>query len=117
MIKLILFVLKVFLGPLPSNFLRLESHSPQQQQEAADQQAAIALHQLQMQVMPPVIDPRMGRLSVTIVQVLNNFINFYFYKIKQLVSNWSIFSGKVGQKLWHDEDGSLCQNESGSCSL
>lgn len=58
------------MGPLPSNFLRLESHTPQQQQEAADQQAALALHQLQMQVMPPAaIDPRMGRLSVTIVQV------------------------------------------------
>lgn len=35
---------QVFVGPLPDDFLRI-SVSMQQQQEAADRQAAIALHQ------------------------------------------------------------------------
>jgi len=39
------------------------------QQEAADQQAALALQQ-QMQNMPVAHDPRMGRLSITISQVI-----------------------------------------------
>ncbi|KAF3421039.1 hypothetical protein E2986_04865, partial [Frieseomelitta varia] len=57
-----------FLGPLPQGFLRLEDRNAQQQQEAADQQAALALHQLQMQNMPAMQEPHVGRLSITIVQ-------------------------------------------------
>ncbi|XP_057336212.1 toll-interacting protein-like [Microplitis mediator] len=57
-----------FLGPLPQSFLRLdETLNPQQQQEAADRQAALALQQLQGGPVPT-IDPRVGRLSITIVQ-------------------------------------------------
>ncbi|XP_015599350.1 toll-interacting protein A [Cephus cinctus] len=59
---------RAFLGPLPRGFLRVEDESnPQQQQEAADQQAALALQQLQMQSMP-MPDTRVGRLSITISQ-------------------------------------------------
>lgn len=61
--------MQVFLGPLPQGFLRLEERNAQQQQEAADQQAALALHQLQMQNMPAMHEPHVGRLSITIVQV------------------------------------------------
>ena len=44
--------------------------NPQAQQEAADQQAALALHQAQMRSMPvQAHDPRVGRLSITITQV------------------------------------------------
>ncbi|XP_043268568.1 toll-interacting protein B-like [Venturia canescens] len=57
---------RAFLGPLPSGFLRLQEYSPQQQQEAADQQAALALQQLQGT--PQMHDPRVGRLSITIAQ-------------------------------------------------
>ncbi|XP_034933738.1 toll-interacting protein B-like [Chelonus insularis] len=58
---------RAFLGPLPQSFLRLEeSLTPQQQQEAADQQAALALQQLQGTMQPA--DPRMGRLSISVVQ-------------------------------------------------
>lgn len=60
---------QAYLGPLPRGFLRLEEYSPQQQQEAADQQAALALQQLQGT--PQMIDPRVGRLSITIAQVYN----------------------------------------------
>jgi len=56
-------------GPLPDSFLRLEERNAQLQQEAADQQAALALQQ-QMQSMPVAHDPRMGRLSITISQVI-----------------------------------------------
>lgn len=59
---------RAFLGPLPQGFLRLEERNAQQQQEAADQQAALALHQLQMQNMPTMHEPHVGRLSITIVQ-------------------------------------------------
>lgn len=57
------------MGPLPDSFLRIEEHNAQLQQEAADQQAALALQQLQMQNMPMAHDPRVGRLSITIAQV------------------------------------------------
>ncbi|XP_017761651.1 PREDICTED: LOW QUALITY PROTEIN: toll-interacting protein-like [Eufriesea mexicana] len=43
---------RAFLGPLPQGFLRLEN----------------ALHQLQMQNMPAMHEPYVGRLSITIVQ-------------------------------------------------
>ncbi|XP_033216500.1 toll-interacting protein-like [Belonocnema kinseyi] len=60
---------KAFLGPLPYGFLRVEDINPQAQQEAADQQAALALHQAQMRSMPvQAHDPRAGRLSITITQ-------------------------------------------------
>ncbi|XP_003695359.1 toll-interacting protein A [Apis florea] len=59
---------RAFLGPLPQGFLRLEERNVQLQQEAADQQAALALHQLQMQNMPTMHEPHVGRLSITIVQ-------------------------------------------------
>lgn len=58
---------RAFVGPLPDSFLRIEERNAQLQQEAADQQAALALHQ-QMQSMPMASDPRMGRLSITISQ-------------------------------------------------
>ncbi|XP_012250529.2 toll-interacting protein-like [Athalia rosae] len=57
---------RAFLGALPHGFLRVEE-SPRQQQEAADQQAALAL-QHHLQSAPPMIAARMGRLSVTITQ-------------------------------------------------
>lgn len=63
-------IFQAFLGPLPQGFLRLEERNAQQQQEAADQQAALALHQLQMQNMPAMHEPYVGRLSITIVQVI-----------------------------------------------
>ncbi|XP_076631109.1 toll-interacting protein A isoform X1 [Colletes latitarsis] len=60
---------RAFLGPLPQGFLGVEERNAQQQQEAADQQAALALHQLQMQNMPGMHEPHVvGRLSITIVQ-------------------------------------------------
>lgn len=63
---------RAFLGPLPQGFLRLggaaADRNAQQQQEAADQQAALALHQLQMQNMPAMHERYVGRLSITIVQ-------------------------------------------------
>lgn len=62
------------MGPLPDNFLRIEERNAQLQQEAADQQAALALQQLQMQNMPVAHDPRVGRLSVTISQVIASFL-------------------------------------------
>ena len=57
------------MGPLPDNFLRIEERNAQLQQEAADQQAALALHQ-QMRSMSVAHDPRIGRLSITISQVI-----------------------------------------------
>lgn len=57
------------MGPLPDSFLRIEERNAQLQQEAADQQAALALQQ-QMQSMPVNHDPRVGRLNVTISQVI-----------------------------------------------
>lgn len=59
---------RAFLGPLPNGFLRIEDGTAQQQQESADQQAALALQQLHMQNMPPMPDNRMGKLSITISQ-------------------------------------------------
>lgn len=59
------------MGPLPDSFLRIEERNAQLQQEAADQQAALALqHQMQQQSMPMNHDPRVGRLNVTISQVI-----------------------------------------------
>lgn len=58
---------RVFVGPLPDSFLRIEERNVQLQQEAADQQAALAL-QRQMQNMPVNHDLRVGRLNVTISQ-------------------------------------------------
>lgn len=47
------------------------------QQEAADRQAALALHQAQMRNVPmQANDPRVGRLSITITQV--KFIHLIF---------------------------------------
>ncbi|XP_011633847.1 toll-interacting protein-like [Pogonomyrmex barbatus] len=57
---------RAFVGPLPDSFLRIEERNAQLQQEAADQQAALALQQ--MQSMPVAHDPRVGRLSITISQ-------------------------------------------------
>lgn len=51
---------KVLVGQLPEDFLRI-SVSPQQQQEAADRQTAIALHQAYTA-------QTLGRLSITVVQ-------------------------------------------------
>ncbi|XP_078042371.1 toll-interacting protein B [Augochlora pura] len=59
---------RAFLGPLPQGFLRVEEHSMQERQEAADEQAALALHQAQLQNMPVMHEPHVGRLSITIVQ-------------------------------------------------
>ncbi|XP_012056816.1 PREDICTED: toll-interacting protein-like [Atta cephalotes] len=58
---------RAFVGPLPDSFLRIEERNAQLQQEAADQQAALALHQ-QMRNMSVTHDPRIGRLSITISQ-------------------------------------------------
>ncbi|KYQ58332.1 Toll-interacting protein [Trachymyrmex zeteki] len=58
---------RAFVGPLPDSFLRIEERNAQLQQEAADQQAALALHQ-QMRNMSVAHDPRIGRLSITISQ-------------------------------------------------
>ncbi|KAH1020791.1 hypothetical protein HUJ04_010395 [Dendroctonus ponderosae] len=55
---------RVLLGPLPEDFLRLNI-SPQEQQEAADRQAAIALQQ---QYTVGAIPNAAGRLNITIVQ-------------------------------------------------
>ncbi|CAG9766640.1 unnamed protein product [Ceutorhynchus assimilis] len=57
---------RVLLGPLPEDFLRLNI-SPQEQQEAADRQAAMALQQQYTVGMGHVPNPA-GRLSITIVQ-------------------------------------------------
>lgn len=57
------------MGPLPASFLRIEERNAQLQQEAADQQAALALQQ-QMHGMLVNNDPRIGSLSVTISQVI-----------------------------------------------
>lgn len=52
------------MGPLSHDFLRI-SASVQQQQEAADRQAALALQQ---QYVQPQVPNLSGRLSITIVQ-------------------------------------------------
>jgi hypothetical protein len=57
---------KVFVGTLPSDFLRITVVS-QQQQEAADQQAALALQQQLVGV--PYSHGVTGRLSITVAQV------------------------------------------------
>lgn len=57
---------RVLLGPLPEDFLR-PNISPQEQQEAADRQAAIALQQ-QYTVGMAHVPNAVGRLSITIVQ-------------------------------------------------
>ncbi|KAE8746750.1 Toll-interacting protein [Frankliniella occidentalis] len=60
---------RVFLGSLPPDFLRVAAPAGNQQQEAADQQAALALHQQQLAAMGG-IQPthQMGRLNITIAQ-------------------------------------------------
>ncbi|XP_020291578.1 toll-interacting protein-like [Pseudomyrmex gracilis] len=58
---------RAFVGPLPDSFLRINEQNAQLQQEAADQQTALALQQ-QMQNMPVTVDPRWGRLNITISQ-------------------------------------------------
>ncbi|KAF7991630.1 hypothetical protein HCN44_010431 [Aphidius gifuensis] len=58
---------RAYLGPLPLSFLRLDGGlTHQQQQLDVDQQAALALQQ--MHAAPQTVDPRMGRLNITIVQ-------------------------------------------------
>ncbi|KAK0159721.1 hypothetical protein PV327_010806 [Microctonus hyperodae] len=61
---------RAFLGPLPQTFLTLSDQhaTPQQQQEAADQQAALALQQLQQTMQPSIGNSTLGRLSITIAQ-------------------------------------------------
>jgi len=63
------FVFQVFLGSLPSDFLRVSSPAGNVQQEAADQQAALAIHQQQLAAMGGVQHThQMGRLNITIAQ-------------------------------------------------
>lgn len=57
----------MFVGTLPSDFLRVSNDTTQQQQEAADQQAALALHQ--QMVGMSFTQNTTGRLSITIGQV------------------------------------------------
>ncbi|KAK4886483.1 hypothetical protein RN001_002754 [Aquatica leii] len=57
---------RVFVGQLPDDFLRI-SVSRQQQQEAADRQAALALHQQFLTTQPYLSNP-IGRLSITLAQ-------------------------------------------------
>lgn len=54
---------RVFLGPLPEDFLRITA-TVQQQQEAADRQTALALHQQ----LSGYQQPHTGRLSITVAQ-------------------------------------------------
>ncbi|KAJ8683453.1 hypothetical protein QAD02_019245 [Eretmocerus hayati] len=54
---------RVFIGPLPQNFLRIDNPMSGNQQEEADRQAAFALQQMQSQTMSV-----MGRLTITVVQ-------------------------------------------------
>lgn len=56
----------MLLEPLPDDFLRI-TESPQQQQEAADRQAAIALQQ-QISGAPGFVPNLVGRLSITVAQ-------------------------------------------------
>lgn len=71
--NIICYAYQVFLGPLPSDFLRVNV-STQQMQEAADRQAAMALQQqytgatggYQQQPQHPAY---MGKLNVTVAQV------------------------------------------------
>ena len=58
---------RVFVGQLPDDFLRI-SVSQQQQQEAADRQAALALHQQLLTTQQPYLSNSVGRLSVTLAQ-------------------------------------------------
>ena len=57
---------QVFLEPLPYHFLRIPA-SVQQQQEAADRQAALALHQ-QILSTQTCVSNILGRLSITVIQ-------------------------------------------------
>ena len=60
---------RVFLGSLPPDFLRVATTGGNEQQEAADRQAALALHQHQLAAMGAVQPtPQMGRLNITIAQ-------------------------------------------------
>lgn len=102
------------MGPLPDSFLRIEEHNAQLQQEAADQQAALALQQLQMQNMPMAHDPRVGRLSITIAQVR---IFLYYLHNYLLTLKGKVFPGQISKKLWNDKNGSLCKITSGTCSI
>lgn len=117
------------MGPLPDSFLRIEERNAQLQQEAADQQAALALHQ-QMRNMSVAHDPRIGRLSITISQVILRYS--YTIDISSIVYiNWAnnltictishckklLFPGQISEKLWNDKDGSLCEDTSGTFGL
>jgi hypothetical protein len=67
--------LQVFVGQLPSDFLRINTataSSQQQQQEAADQQAALALQQQMVGV--PYVQNATGRLSITVAQVISHTV-------------------------------------------
>lgn len=116
------------MGPLPDSFLRIEERNAQLQQEAADQQAALALQQ-QMQNMPVTHDPRVGRLSVTISQVIS--LSICMRCISRLI-DWNkptlrqpvlsrvkklFFSGQISEKLWNDKNGSLREVTSGTFSV
>lgn len=105
------------MGPLPSGFLRLQEYSPQQQQEAADQQAALALQQLQGT--PQMHDPRVGRLSITIAQVkqLHPLVHSNVVSYMRIRNFLSFFPGKISKKLWDDENGSLRKTASRTRSL
>jgi hypothetical protein len=75
----------VFLGPLPSDFLRVNV-SAQQMQEAADRQAAMALQQqysgatggYQQQPQHPAY---MGKLNITVAQVYHNILHFLTFSL------------------------------------
>lgn len=57
------------MGSLPSDFLRVSSPAGNVQQEAADRQAALAIHQQQLAAMGGVQHThQMGRLNITIAQ-------------------------------------------------
>lgn len=56
----------MYVGALPPDFLRITATS-QQQQEAADQQTALALHQ--QLVGSPFVQNPAGRLNITVAQV------------------------------------------------
>lgn len=58
-------MLQVFLGKLPDDFLRITT-TDQQQQEAVDHQAALALQQ--QLVGTPYVQNAVGRLNITVAQ-------------------------------------------------
>lgn len=60
------FFSQVFVGELPQDFLRI-TVSPQQQQEAADQQTALAIQQ---QLSQSLANGFVGRLNITVAHVI-----------------------------------------------